>query len=86
MTHDRSPGTSPPGDTALPRPAVPAEPGDLPDEQEPDPAPERDELRPVAAGDQTELGQPVGPDTIREGRVGGVMGPPMGTHGQGQGG
>jgi hypothetical protein len=65
---------------------VPPEPGDLPTEHEPDPAPERDELRPTGAGEQTELGQPVGPDNIAEGRVGGVMGTPMGQHGQGQGG
>jgi hypothetical protein len=74
MDHDRS--ASP----------VPPEPGSLPTEAEPDPAPERDELAPTDAGEQDPLGQPVGRDNIREGRVGGVMTPPAGSHGQGQGG
>ena len=66
--------------------SIPPEPGDLPTATEPDPAPERDELMPVGDGEQDPLGQPVGRDNIREGRVGGVMAPPMGSHGEGQGG
>lgn len=72
--HDRGPA------------AIPPEEGTLPDEEEPDPAPERDELVPTRSGEQNELGQAVGADNIRDGRVGGVMGPPLGTQGQGQGG
>ena len=73
-------------DDARRSPAVPPEPGTLPTEANPDPAPERDELMPTDAGEQDPLGQPVGRDNIREGRVGGVMTPPAGSHGQGQGG
>jgi hypothetical protein len=67
-------------------PALPPEPGTLPTASDPDPAPERDELAPTDAGEQDPLGQPVGPDNIREGRVGGVMAPPAGSHGEGGGG
>jgi hypothetical protein len=72
--------------------AGPDEPASrLPDETEPDPAPERE--RPtVAEGTTSEgvdrggTGEPVGRDNIREGRVGGVMGGPHQSQGQGQGG
>lgn len=60
---------------------LPPEPGTLPSPADPDPAPERDEPMPTSAGEQTELGQPIGPDNIREGRVTGVMGTPGGEGG-----
>jgi hypothetical protein len=66
--------------------SIPPEPGTLPSEDNPDPAPERDELLPTGTGEQDPLGQPVGRDNIREGRVGGIMAPPAGSHGEGQGG
>ena len=53
-------------DDARRSPAVPPEPGTLPTEANPDPAPERDELMPTDAGEQDPLGQPVGRDNIRE--------------------
>jgi hypothetical protein len=65
---------------------VPVEPGTVPSPTMPDPAPERDE-DPVIADprDRGGTGAPVGVDNIREGRVDGVMTPPAGTQGQGQG-
>jgi hypothetical protein len=63
----------------------------LPDETNPDPAPERE--RPTTAEVETNegvdrggSGEPVGRDNIREGRVGGIMGGPHQQGGQGQGG
>jgi hypothetical protein len=63
----------------------------FPDDADPDPAPERE--RPTAAETSTSAGvdrggtgEPVGPDNIREGRVGGVMGGPHQQQGQGEGG
>jgi hypothetical protein len=72
-------------------PGSPAAASRLPDEAEPDPAPERE--RPTAAeattsegADRGGTGEQVGRDNIREGRVGGVMGGPHQQQGQGQGG
>lgn len=66
---------------------VPAEPGSPPTDDDPDPAPERDDAPSITdPRDRGGTGAPVGRDTIREGRVGGVMGPPRGQGGQGQGG
>ena len=73
-------------DDTTSRSPIPPEPGTLPTDRDPDPAPERDELVPTDAGEQDPLGQPVGRDNIREGRVGGIMAPPAGSHGEGQGG
>jgi hypothetical protein len=63
----------------------------LPDENEPDPAPERE--RPTAAEVETATGrdrggtgEPVGGDNIREGRVDGLLGGAHQSQGQGQGG
>jgi len=67
-------------------PDLSAEPGPRPSESLPDPAPERDEPAPPDHGELDPLGQPVGRDNIREGRVGGVMAPPAGSHGEGGGG
>jgi hypothetical protein len=66
---------------------VPPEPGTVPSPDEPDPAPERD-LAPGITDprDRGGTGAPVGTDNIAEGRVDGVMTPPAGSHGQGQGG
>ena len=49
----------------------------------PDPSPKRGEPVPKETDEQDPLGQPVGRDNIRDGRVGGVMAPPAGTHGGG---
>ena len=66
---------------------VPDEPGALPSDTEPDPAPERDIAEDRLEGaDRGGTGQPVGPDNIREGRVRGTMVPPGSSEGQGQGG
>jgi hypothetical protein len=74
-------------------PNIPSdEPGSqVPDESEPDPAPEHE--RPTTAEvttaegiDRGGTGEPVGRDNIRDGRVGGVMGGPHQQQGQGQGG
>ncbi len=68
-------------------PVLPDEPGQLPSEAEPDPAPERDEDAAITdPRDRGGTGAPVGRNTIAEGRVGGVMGPPRRQGGQGQGG
>jgi hypothetical protein len=63
----------------------------LPSPENPDPSPEQE--RPTAAEPETNegrdrggTGEPVGPDNIREGRVGGVMGGRHQQQGQGQGG
>ncbi|HEX5826993.1 MAG TPA: hypothetical protein VFY23_05700 [Candidatus Limnocylindrales bacterium] len=67
-------------------PAIPPEPGAAPSAREPDPAPERDESPAVTdPRDRGGTGAPVGTDNIAEGRVDGVMTPPGGSHGQGQG-
>jgi hypothetical protein len=63
----------------------------LPDEAEPDPAPEEERATVAEAttsqgADRGGTGEPVGRDNIREGRVGGVMGGPHQQQGQGQGG
>ena len=64
-------------------------------ETQSEPAPDPDRLNSEAAtgeaplpgdGETDPLGQPVGRDNIREGRVTGVMTPPAGSHGEGQGG
>lgn len=70
------------------RPAIPAEPGELPSTDNPDPAPERDQdaAPATAERDRGGTGEPVGADNIREGRVGGVMGGARQQQGQGQGG
>jgi hypothetical protein len=82
------------------RPETPEEPDRQPP-AEPDPETQRapgaedsdsGEPPPMRAGDEHLLDgpgiarEPVGNDNIREGRVGGVMGPPHASHGQGQGG
>jgi len=62
-----------------------------------DPPPELEDWQPIPAPDPEPpditdprdrggTGAPVGADNIREGRVDGVLAPPGGTHGQGQGG
>ena len=63
----------------------------LPSEEDPDPAPEQE--RATAAEVETNEGEdvggtgaPVGRDNIRDGRVGGIMGGPHQSQGQGQGG
>ena len=63
----------------------------VPTEEDPDPAPEQE--RATAAEVETNEGEdvggtgaPVGRDNIREGRVGGIMGGPHQSQGQGQGG
>jgi hypothetical protein len=64
-----------------------SEHGQLPDHDNPDPAPEAE--RPTTHERPDEpgaTGEPVGNDNIREGRVQGLMGPPHGSQGQGQGG
>jgi hypothetical protein len=63
----------------------------LPHESEPDPAtePGRATAAEGTTSRRAERGgtdEPVGPDNIREGRVGGVMGGPHQQQGQGQGG
>jgi hypothetical protein len=70
-------------DTRVP---LPPEPGIVPSPAQPDPTPERDD-DPVITDprDRGGTGAPVGVDNIREGRVDGVMTPPAGTQGQGQG-
>jgi len=66
---------------------IPPEPGVLPSPSDPDPAPERDEAPGIEdPRDRGGTGAPVGTDNIREGRVDGVLAPPAGSHGQGQGG
>jgi len=71
-----------------PTPArIPAEPGALPSPADPDPAPERDEAPTITdPRDRGGTGAPVGANNIVEGRVDGVLAPPAGSHGQGQGG
>ena len=63
----------------------------LPDETEPDPAPELErasaaEADTSDAADRGGTGEPVGRDNIREGRVEGVLGGRHQSQGQGQGG
>jgi hypothetical protein len=64
-----------------------SEHGQPPDHRNPGPAPEA--KRPTTDERPDEpgaTGEPVGNDNIREGRVQGLMGPPHGSQGQGQGG
>lgn len=67
------------------------------DPAHPDPESELEDWQPVPSSDPDPpaitdprdrggTGAPVGADNIREGRVDGVLAPPGGTHGQGQGG
>jgi hypothetical protein len=65
---------------------IPGEHGTRATPDVPDPAPEANELPPVDERDRGGTGAPVGSDNIREGRVGGVMGPARQQGGQGQGG
>jgi hypothetical protein len=65
---------------------IPAEHGVKPTPENPDPAPEADDLPTLAGEDRGGTGAPVGADNILEGRVGGVMGPDRKQGGQGQGG
>jgi len=66
---------------------MPPEPGELPSATSPDPAPERDEDPGITdPRDRGGTGAPVGANNIVEGRVDGVLAPPAGSHGQGQGG
>ena len=63
----------------------------LPDEDEPDPAPELEratnaEVNTAEGVDRGGTGEPGGRDNIREGRVDGVLGGPHQSQGQGQGG
>lgn len=53
---------------------------------QPIPAPDPEPPEITDPRDRGGTGAPVGADNIREGRVGGVLAPPGGTHGQGQGG
>jgi hypothetical protein len=66
---------------------LPPEQGVIPSESDPDPAPERDESPAITdPRDRGGTGAPVGANNILEGRVNGVMTPPAGSHGQGEGG
>ena len=66
---------------------IPPEPGAVPSPDDPDPAPERDEDPMIQdPRDRGGTGAPVGRNNIAEGRVDGVLAPPAGSHGQGQGG
>jgi hypothetical protein len=66
--------------------AIPDEHGTRATPANPDPAPEADELPALEGDDRGGTGAPVGTDNIRDGRVGGVMGPARQQGGQGQGG
>ena len=66
---------------------LPAEPGTLPTDAQPDPAPERDEAPSITdPRDRGGTGQPVGANTIAEGRADGLMIPEGSTQGEGGGG
>jgi hypothetical protein len=58
----------------------------IPEDGRPEPAPAPEPPDITDPRDRGGTGAPVGADNIREGRVDGVLAPPGGTHGQGQGG
>jgi hypothetical protein len=66
---------------------LPADAGALPTDDDPDPAPERDEAPSIEdPRDRGGTGRPVGPNTIAEGRADGLMVPQGSTQGEGGGG
>ena len=66
---------------------LPDDAGSLPTEHQPDPAPERDDAPEITdPRDRGGTGQPVGRNTIAEGRADGLMIPEGSTQGEGGGG